>query len=89
MTTFLWLMAAYWAIRVFTVRHRIRRGWFAADRSSYPDPPADPPSVSICVPARNEAGSIGPCVRSLLAQDWPNVRELIVIDDRSDDGTAE
>jgi len=89
MTTFLWLMAAYWAIRVFAVRHRIKRGWFAADRGSYPDPPADPPTVSICVPARNEAGSIGPCVRSLLAQDWPNVRELIVIDDRSDDGTAE
>ncbi|MCP4871516.1 MAG: glycosyltransferase [Proteobacteria bacterium] len=89
MTTLLWLMAAYWFIRVIVVRHRIDRGWFAADRSSWPEHPKDPPSVSICVPARNEAGSIGDCVTCLLSQDWPNVRELIVIDDRSDDGTAE
>ncbi len=89
MTTALWLMAAYWAIRVVVIRHRIKRGWFAATPASYPTLPDDPPSVSICVPARNEAGSIGDCVRCLLAQQWPNVRELIVVDDRSEDGTAE
>ena len=34
--------------------------------------PAIPPLVSILVPARNEAHNIGPCVLSLLAQDYPN-----------------
>src|ERR1700733_2376957 len=55
---------------------------------------APPPAVeeasliSVLVPARNEARNIGPCVRSLLGQDYPNF-ELIVLDDDSEDGTAE
>jgi chlorobactene glucosyltransferase len=53
-------------------------------------PPADDdaPLVSILVPARNEARCIGPCVSSLLAQDYPNF-ELIMLDDHSEDGTGE
>ena len=48
----------------------------------------DAPMVSILVPARNEARNIEACVRSLLAQDFPNC-ELLVLDDHSDDGTGE
>jgi chlorobactene glucosyltransferase len=54
--------------------------------------PASPPPrgaarrVSILVPARNEERCIGPCVKSLLAQDYPNF-ELIVLDDQSSDAT--
>lgn len=44
--------------------------------------------ISILVPARNEAGRIGPCIRSLRALRGP-VREILVLDDRSEDGTAE
>jgi len=50
-------------------------------------PPADPPLVSILVPARNEERSIEACVGSLLRQDYPNC-EVIVLDDHSDDGTG-
>ena len=39
------------------------------------------------VPARNEARRIEPCLRSLLAQDYPNY-EVIVLDDHSEDDTA-
>jgi chlorobactene glucosyltransferase len=46
------------------------------------------PRVSILVPARNEEENIGPCVRSLLAQDYP-VFQVLVLDDESSDGTAE
>ena len=46
----------------------------------------DPPSLSVIVPARNEARSIARCVRSLLAQTLPDY-ELIVVDDRSEDAT--
>src|SRR5207302_6350586 len=46
------------------------------------------PLVSVLVPARNEARRIGACVESLLAQDYANF-ELLVIDDQSEDGTAE
>ncbi len=46
------------------------------------------PSVSIIVPARNEAQTIEPALRSLRKLDYPNY-EIIVINDRSDDGTGE
>jgi chlorobactene glucosyltransferase len=50
--------------------------------------PEKRPLVSVLVPARNEAKRIGPCLRSLLAQDYPHF-ECIVLDDQSDDGTPE
>jgi chlorobactene glucosyltransferase len=51
-------------------------------------PPADAPLISVCIPARNEERNIRACVESILAQDYPNF-EVIVLDDRSTDGTTE
>ena len=50
--------------------------------------PADPPLISVIVPARNEVRNIRRCMKALLAQTYPNY-ELIVLDDRSTDATAE
>ena len=50
--------------------------------------PLDAPRVAIVVPARNEAANIEQCVRSLLAQAYRHF-EVIVVDDRSSDRTAE
>lgn len=52
-----------------------------------PDLPASPPTVSIIVAARNEERNIAEALRSLLALDYPDY-QLIVVDDRSDDGTG-
>jgi chlorobactene glucosyltransferase len=46
------------------------------------------PTVSVLIPARNEAAVIGESVRGLLEQDMP-ILEVIVLDDASTDGTAE
>ncbi len=50
--------------------------------------PVNPPLVSIILPARNEAHQIEPYLESILQQDYPNL-EIILVDDGSEDGTAE
>lgn len=45
------------------------------------------PAVSVIVPARDEAHNIERCVGSLVASDYPDF-EVIVVDDRSADGTG-
>src|SRR5579884_2366374 len=57
-------------------------------------PPVQPvkPSQSTVVaviPARNEAAAIERAVRSLLRQDFPGLLRVIVVDDHSEDNTAE
>ncbi len=50
--------------------------------------PRRTPRVSLLVPARNEAAVIGASVWRLLAQRYPDF-EVLVLDDQSDDNTAE
>ena len=56
-----------------------------------PDEPgpddAELPSLSMLVAAKDEQENIARCVRGLLDQDYPHL-QLIVIDDRSTDGTG-
>lgn len=45
--------------------------------------------ISVVIAARNEAQHIGHCLKALLAQTYPSdLFEIIVVDDRSTDGTA-
>jgi hopene-associated glycosyltransferase HpnB len=64
--------------------------WLGAERDDF-DPPelADRPSVCAVIPARNEADGVGECVGSLLRQDYPGLRSVVLVDDESTDGTAE
>lgn len=55
--------------------------------ASYPDSKACP-RVSIIVPARNEERNIRTCISSLLGQEYPFF-EVIVVNDQSEDGTAD
>ena len=48
----------------------------------------DPPSVTLLIPARNEAANIRDCVASALLQRYPRL-EVRVIDDHSTDGTGD
>lgn len=54
---------------------------------SYPTP-SRYPTVSVLVPARNEAQAIESCLRSLLLQEYPAF-EVVALDDQSDDGTGD
>ncbi len=47
-------------------------------------------TVTVIIPARNEEKDIRDCLRSLLSQDYPaHLREIVVIDDHSEDGTPD
>ena len=69
--------------------------WHAEERDDKPEdesrfivPSAWPP-VAVVIPARNEAESIAQTVGSLCRQDYPGEFRIVVVDDQSDDGTAE
>src|SRR6185437_29038 len=77
----LWASLIAWLIlRAFRQRHALKP---LAPSS----PPQDAPRVAIIVPARDEAGNIGACVSSLMAQDHPSLA-IVVVDDESTDDTA-
>jgi hopene-associated glycosyltransferase HpnB len=64
--------------------------WRCAERDGpHGEPPAQWPAVAVVVPARNEADSIGESIGSLLRQDYPGPLSVFLVDDDSDDGTAE
>ncbi|MEU4803020.1 glycosyltransferase [Actinosynnema sp. NPDC023587] len=45
-------------------------------------------TVTVVVPARDEAANIDRCLRGLRGQDYPGLR-IVVVDDASEDGTAD
>lgn len=51
------------------------------------DDTAPLPRVSVVIPARNEADTVEPALRSVLALDYPNL-DIIAINDRSEDATG-
>ncbi|HZE97050.1 MAG TPA: glycosyltransferase, partial [Planctomycetota bacterium] len=60
----------------------------AEDAPAPPGPPAWP-SVRVVVPARNEAASLPLTLPALAAQDYPGDWRIVLVDDRSTDGTAD
>lgn len=60
--------------------------WLILRRLKARPQPGNSARVSILVPARNEADNIDACLRSLLAQQYPDF-EVLVLDDHSTDDT--
>ena len=57
------------------------------DRPQAADP-ARWPALAVLVPARNEAEALPRTLPALLAQDYPGDWRVVVVDDRSADGTG-
>jgi hopene-associated glycosyltransferase HpnB len=51
--------------------------------------PEDAPSIVAVIPARNEAQVVGKAVASLARQTYPGRFHIVLVDDDSEDGTAE
>jgi hopene-associated glycosyltransferase HpnB len=63
--------------------------WRAKERDDWTAAaPAEWPTVTAVVPARDEADVIGQSLASLLAQDYPGEFRVIIVDDQSRDDTA-
>lgn len=83
-TTFLALLVLLRQVAVTLLFHFGRRG-----AESRPVPDAELPRVTVIVPAHNEERVIRGCLDCLTRMDYPADRyEIIVIDDRSRDGTG-
>lgn len=69
------------------------RGWFwrvnRVDADRQPDPQLGlSPKVIAIVPARNEAKTINRVVTSMVQQDYPGSFSIVIVDDHSEDATA-
>lgn len=67
------------------------RPWDLRPRDDGPAPP-DPgawPEVGVVIPARNEADAITPTLAALDRQDYPGAMRVVVVDERSSDGTGQ
>jgi len=79
------LVLLVWMARAATVYSSRTRGPVLSAETI---PDAGPQGlVSVVVPAKDEESNIEPALETLLAQDYPDL-EIIVVDDRSTDGTA-
>jgi hopene-associated glycosyltransferase HpnB len=65
--------------------------WLARERDdrAQPGSPLQWPSVTAVVPARNEADVVTRSIGGLLAQDYPGPFRVVLVDDQSEDGTAD
>jgi chlorobactene glucosyltransferase len=82
----LWFVLVAWLLsRAYRQRQVFGRVALNATK-----PRAGTPSITVIVPVRDERSNIGPCVQSLLRQQYPPERlNVLVIDDDSSDGTPE
>ncbi len=79
-----WLLAAPWIlVLLLTLSRHLIHGPRLRDYQ----PLTSGPLLSVIIPARNEARNIERCVRAVLATTYSPL-EVIVVDDRSTDGTA-
>ncbi len=80
-----WLVALAWVHRTATAALGLPRvpDLLRIDPASQPQ---GMPAVNVVVPARDEATAVEACLRSLLAQDYTNLR-VVAVDDRSSDET--
>lgn len=87
LTVIIMLLSLYALIVLGHLDHNMTK-FKKRDLVSHPSLLKDLPSVSVCLPARNEYGVMTECLEQLLASSYPKL-EIIVIDDDSVDSTPQ
>lgn len=70
--------------RAVRTLHQLANATKDADGRSFTD---DMPTVSVCIPARNETHALSQCLERVLASRYPKL-EILVLDDNSNDDTS-
>ncbi len=83
------ILAAIISFAVWLVLWLRPSSFWRTDREPVPSPPDRWPAVTAIIPARNEESVIAETIYSLLTQDYPSSLRIVVVDDHSDDRTAE
>ncbi|WP_263365782.1 glycosyltransferase [Edaphobacter bradus] len=81
-----WLISLAWFWKAITAARGLRRIPNLLD-PQFDLAPTGNPSITVIVPARNEAEALPASLTSLLQQDYPNLH-ILAVDDRSTDATA-
>jgi glycosyltransferase involved in cell wall biosynthesis len=81
-----WLIALLWLLKSLAAAFGLPRIPNLLD-PQHNQSPLGTPSITIIVPARNEAADIAATLHSLLAQDYSNL-QIIAVNDRSTDDTG-
>jgi glycosyltransferase involved in cell wall biosynthesis len=81
-----WVIALAWLWKAITAAFGSRR-IPNLSLAQFNVSPAGAPSLTVIVPARDEAANIAATLHSLLAQDYPNLH-ILAVDDRSTDETG-
>lgn len=84
----LWLLLTTIALVTIAMLFQFRDGIhkYVLEKQS-PRELRDLPTVSVCIPARNETHALSDCLTSILESDYPKL-EIIVLDDCSQDKTS-
>lgn len=82
------ILAALIVQVVFLAQFLWARGRFRLTTTSAKRRLSDLPTVSVCIPARNEDHALSECLQQVLASDYPKL-EVIVLDDCSQDKTSQ
>ncbi|MFW5693181.1 MAG: glycosyltransferase [Thermoguttaceae bacterium] len=86
LTAYAFVGLAYWLWTLIGVIRVVRNVPILADEN--PPAPESRPTLAVVIAARDEADTLEPALRSLLGQDYPDLR-VVLVDDRSTDGTGE
>ena len=85
---FLLATGVFYAVRLMLWRRGLHLEFERSDALPTPQNAALP-TITVVIAARDEEATIGPCVDSVLATDYPREKlEVIVVDDDSSDQTA-
>lgn len=87
---FYFIIISLLSIFYFVVQTIYTEGWKALPIWKIPNNFQAKTTISILIPARNEAENIGDCINSILNQTYPkHLFEIIILDDFSEDETPE